>query len=77
MCQVLPRKVLRVDGARAQVDIAGVPTWIDAALVPNLEEDDYVLVHAGLALEQVPAADAELLLSLYGSLEDTGEVVVP
>jgi hydrogenase expression/formation protein HypC len=75
MCQVLPRRVLQVDGGRAQVDLGGVPTWVDAALVPALCPGDYVLVHAGLALEQVASDEAELLLSMYASLDDTFEVV--
>ena len=70
MCQVVPRQVLQVDGARAQVDIAGVPTWIDVALVPSLEAGDYVLVHAGLALERLSAEDAEAVLSVYDEMSE-------
>ena len=70
MCQVVPRQVLQVDGARAQVDIAGVSTWIDVALVPSLEPGDYVLVHAGLALERLSVEDAEALLSVYAEMSE-------
>ena len=70
MCQVVPRQVLQVDGARARVDIAGVSTWIDVVLVPSLEPGDYVLVHAGLALERLSAEDAEALLSVYDAMSE-------
>ena len=70
MCQVVPRQVLQVDDARAQVDIAGVPTWIDVALVPSLEPGDYVLVHAGLALERLSAEDAEAVLSVFDEMSE-------
>jgi hydrogenase assembly chaperone HypC/HupF len=65
--------VLGVDGTRAQVDIGGVSTWIDAALLPHLSAGDYVLVHAGLALEQLSSEDAEALLSVYASVDDAFE----
>ena len=48
--------------------------WVDAALLPGLGVGEYVLVHAGLALEQVSPADADELLNFFASVDETLEV---
>jgi len=47
--------------------------WVDAALLPGLGVGEYVLVHAGLALEQVSSEDADELLSFFASVDDALE----
>lgn len=69
MCLAVPRKVLRVDGERVQIEWEGGPLWVlvsDAlAIVPG----EYVLVHAGQVLDRVSAEEAEQILALHASLE--------
>lgn len=69
MCQVKPLRVLRVVGGRALVDVDGLPTWIDIGHVPAVGAGDYVLVHAGLALERLATEEAEEILALYASFD--------
>jgi hydrogenase expression/formation protein HypC len=69
MCQAIPRRVLRVDGSRAEVDYDGVPRWVEAAIVTDLQVGDYVVVYAGQALEKMDNAEAEELLAWYASME--------
>ena len=69
MCQAVPRRVLQVDGARAEVDYDGVPTWIEAAGVADLQVGEYVVVYAGQALERMANDEAEELLAWYANLE--------
>ena len=69
MCQAIPRQVLQVDGARAEVDYDGVPTWVEAAGVADLQVGEYVVVYAGQALEKMATAEAEEMLAWYASLE--------
>ncbi len=70
MCQAIPRRVLRVDEQRIEVDYDGRPTWISALALPDLQVGEYVIVYAGQALERMPTDEAEELLAFYASLED-------
>jgi len=69
MCQAVPRRVLRVDGPRAEVDYDGVPTWVEAAGVDDVHVGEYVVVYAGQALEKMETAEAEEMLAWYANLE--------
>jgi hydrogenase expression/formation protein HypC len=69
MCLAVPRRVLRIDGDRVEVDWDGEPLWVSAAGVENLEPGEHVLVHAGQVLDRISAEDAEQILALYASLE--------
>jgi hydrogenase expression/formation protein HypC len=69
MCQAIPRRVLRVDGGRAEVDYDGKPTWVEASAVPNLVVGEYVVVYAGQALDRMATDEAEAMLQFYADLE--------
>jgi hydrogenase expression/formation protein HypC len=69
MCLAIPRRVLRVDGERAEIDWDGEPSWVSTAGTSDLSPGEYVLVHAGLVLDRISAEEAEQILELYASLE--------
>jgi hydrogenase expression/formation protein HypC len=70
MCQAIPRRVLRVDGVRVEVDYDGRPTWVEAHGLPDLTVGEYVVVYAGQALDRMPLDEAEAMLAFYGGLEE-------
>jgi hydrogenase expression/formation protein HypC len=70
MCQAVPRRVLQVNGSRAEVDNDGVPTSVViASSVTELEIGEYVVVYAGQALEKMDSKEAEEMLAWYADLE--------
>ena len=69
MCQAIPRRVLRTDGSRAEVDYDGVPTWVEAGGLADLAVGEYVVVYAGQALDRMPTDEAEAMLQFYADLE--------
>jgi hydrogenase expression/formation protein HypC len=70
MCQAVPRRVLQVNGSRAEVDYDGVPTSVViASSVTELEIGEYVVVYAGQALEKMDSKEAEEMLAWYADLE--------
>ena len=71
MCQAIPRRVLRLDGERIEVDCDGQTLDVAALGLPELVVGDYVLVYAGQALERLEASEAEALLALYADLAAT------
>jgi hydrogenase maturation factor len=52
-----------------EVDYDGVPTWVTAAGITDLEVGEYVVVYAGQALEKLDTAEAEEMLAWYADLE--------
>lgn len=69
MCLAMPRRVLRIDGERAEIEWDDGALWVATGGTPDLAVGDYVLVHAGQVLDRVTAEEAEQILALYASLE--------
>ena len=71
MCLAIPAKITELDeGNMATVDILGVTRSISIDLTPQATVGDYVLVHAGFAIEVVDADYAKETIELVKQLED-------
>jgi hydrogenase expression/formation protein HypC len=65
MCLAIPALVMRLDGGKAQVDFGeGVLRDVNVTLV-DAKVGDYVLVHAGYAIQTVDKEDALETLALW------------
>ena len=65
MCLAIPAKVAALEeGNLATVDILGVTREISVDLTPQVQVGDYVLVHAGFAIEVVDADYAQETIDL-------------
>ena len=69
MCQAIPRRVLQVADGRAEVFYDGVPTWVAAHGIPDLQVGEYLVVYAGQALDRLPTDEAEEMLRFLEGLE--------
>ncbi|MBR9676029.1 HypC/HybG/HupF family hydrogenase formation chaperone [Candidatus Woesearchaeota archaeon] len=58
MCLAIPAKILSINGDSASVDYGGVTKKVNVSLVDELEIDDYVLIHAGFAIEKLDKKEA-------------------
>ena len=67
----IPGKVVEVDGLRAKVDYSGNQVMVNTGLVtPKVGQ--YVLVHAGCAIEVMEKDKAEELIELFADIEEMG-----
>ena len=64
MCLALPGKVLSVDGEWGQVDFGGVVRKVNVFLA-SAEPGDWVMVHAGFAIEKMDEEEAMETLQLW------------
>jgi len=65
MCLAIPALVTHLDGGKAQVDFGeGVLRDVNVTLV-DTKVGDYVLVHAGYAIQTVDKEDALETLALW------------
>jgi hydrogenase expression/formation protein HypC len=68
MCLAIPARVMRVVGDKAQVDFGeGVLREVNVTLV-NAKVGDYVLVHAGYAIQIMDEKDALETLKLWNEI---------
>jgi len=58
MCLAIPAKVIKIENNSAEVETLGVTKTVDITLIPEVKQDDYVLVHAGFAIQIVEKEDA-------------------
>lgn len=65
MCLAIPAKVLKIENNLAQVDMAGVKRQADIRMISNLKVGEYVLIHAGFAIEKIGEKEAEETLQLF------------
>lgn len=71
MCVAIPGKVTEIDGNTAKVDFNGNSVKVNVGLVePKVGQ--YVLVHAGCAIEVMEKEQAQEIIDLFADLEDLG-----
>lgn len=72
MCLAIPSKIIEIDNFRAVVDVYGARREINLMLMPEeVRLGDFVLVHAGFALQKVEHESAyEALKVISTILED-------
>ena len=64
MCLAIPARILKIENNLAQVDMAGVKRQADIRMVSNVRVGEYILIHAGFAIEKIGEKEAEETLRL-------------
>jgi hydrogenase expression/formation protein HypC len=73
MCLAIPAKVMNLHGDKASVDFGqGVLREVNVTLV-EAKVGDYVLVHAGYAIQVIEEQEAKETLSLWNSILEAGQ----
>lgn len=68
MCLAVPALVKSIDGYQADVDIDGVTRRVSIQLTPEVNVGDYVLLHAGYAINVIDGNEARGTLELLKEL---------
>jgi hydrogenase expression/formation protein HypC len=58
MCLAVPFKIVAIEGETATVDAEGVRMPVCLLLIQEAKVGDYVIVHAGFALEKIDMSQA-------------------
>lgn len=69
MCYAIPAKIIKIEGDTAVADYGGIKKKINISLL-DVSLGDYVLVHAGFAIERISQKSAEDILQKYLQLVD-------
>jgi hydrogenase expression/formation protein HypC len=70
MCVAVPAKVVELKGDQATVEIRGNRFDANVSLVGELNIGDYVLIHAGFAIERYEPEEAQEVLKVFEELLD-------
>jgi len=72
MCLAVPARVVSIDGETALVELGGLTRQARTMLVPNVKVGDYVLLHAGFAIQTLDEAAAQETLELLARMAEAG-----
>ncbi|PLX82240.1 MAG: HypC/HybG/HupF family hydrogenase formation chaperone [Desulfuromonas sp.] len=75
MCLAVPMQVKQIDGDTALCEIDGVTREASLMMVEGIAVGDYVLIHAGFAIEKLDVEDAEETLALFRQVLADGGLV--
>ena len=70
MCLAIPGQVVDVRDSTATIDMMGVRRDISLSLTPSAQVGDWVLVHAGFAIEVIDAEQAEETIEIVRELDE-------
>lgn len=75
MCLALPAQITQIlDDDRALINLGGITKEISVALLDEVAEGDYVIIHVGYALTRLNEQEAQKTLSLFAQMmKDTPE----
>ena len=71
MCLAVPLKLIEIDGREAVGDAMGVRRRIRVDFIPEPKIGDYVIVHAGFAIERLSEQQALEDLESWEELDET------
>lgn len=68
MCLAIPMKVVEIKGENCVVESGALRRSANIALLKGVRRGDYILIHAGFAIEKVKAREAKKTLRLVKNL---------
>ena len=69
MCLGIPMKVIKIDGDEGTVESGGLRKKANFSLMRSVKPGEYVLLHAGFAIEKIKDAEARKTLRALKSLK--------
>jgi hydrogenase expression/formation protein HypC len=70
MCLGIPMKIVSIDTPdNGVVDLDGARSTINLSLVEYPKEGEYVIVHAGYAIEKLDTTEADTRIEMFEDLE--------
>ena len=73
MCLAVPMKIVEILAeGKALVKQDDLETEVDLTLIQNPRIGDYVIIHAGYAIDLLDLEEAEERLKLFRALEEAG-----
>lgn len=75
MCLAFPAKVIEIKNSLATIEHSGIKREASLMLLPEAKVGDYVLVHAGFAMQIVDEAEVKLRDALVAEMNGAPRTV--
>jgi len=73
MCLAVPMEIVKIDGlGKALVKQDDLETEVDLTLIEDPKVGDYVIIHAGYAIDLLDMEEALERLKLFRAIEESG-----
>jgi len=69
MCLAVPMKVIKIEGTEGIVQLGKVKRRVNFQLLEEVKVGDYVIVHAGFAIQKFDEEEAKKTLGLFREME--------
>ncbi|KKM00079.1 hypothetical protein LCGC14_1808020 [marine sediment metagenome] len=73
MCLAVPLKIISIKGKMGVGELGGVKRKISLMLLDKVRVGDYVLLHAGFAINKLETKEAEELLQLLREISEVSD----
>ncbi|MBE0647767.1 MAG: HypC/HybG/HupF family hydrogenase formation chaperone [Bacteroidales bacterium] len=70
MCLGVPARVIHIDGPEATVVLGSVEYKASLLLLPDVNPGDYILLHAGFAIEKIDEREAAETIRLFNEISN-------
>ena len=65
MCLAIPAKIIKINKNLAEIESMGVKKEIDITLVPDAVKGDFIIVHAGFAIQIIEKKEAAAIKNYW------------
>lgn len=72
MCLAVPMKIAEIVDGTAVCEVDGVRREASLMMLDQVAVGDYVLLHAGFAIEKIDPEEAEKTLEIFREILDSG-----
>ncbi len=69
MCLAVPAKLIEQDGHHGMVDLHGNRLPVNTMMTPDAQNGDWILIHAGFAIERLDPEDARKTWALIADVQ--------
>lgn len=73
MCVAVPMKLVELEGTSGKAEMEGVSITVNTMLVPEAKVGDYLIIHAGFAIQLLDVEEAERNLALFREIAELSE----
>ena len=71
MCVAVPGKVVAINGSRAVLSFMGIEKEVSVELIDDVSLGDYLIIHAGCAIQKLDSNEAEETIKLFEELKNS------
>lgn len=69
MCIAVPGKIITIEDTSGKVEVMGIEMMVALDFIESPKIGDYVLIHAGCAIEKIEEEEGKEIISIFRELD--------